>query len=51
MVRSGRRRIAVVEPDGTLVGLLCLKQSGSGFCTDAGVAAMRRSRARTSRTA
>jgi CBS domain-containing protein len=51
MVRSGRRRLAVIEPDGTLVGLLCLKSSQSGFCTDAGVAAMRRSRARTSRTA
>ena len=51
MVRSGRRRIAVVEPDGTLLGLLCLKQSRSGFCTDEGVAAMRRSRTRSSRPA
>lgn len=46
MVRDGRRRLAVVEPDGILLGLLCLKQSRSGFCTDEGVAAMRRSRAR-----
>jgi CBS domain-containing protein len=46
MVREGRRRLAVVGPDGTLLGLLCLKQSQSGFCTDEGVAAMRRSRAR-----
>lgn len=46
MVRDGRRRLAVVEPDGRLLGLLCLKQSHSGFCTDEGVAAMRRSRAR-----
>jgi CBS domain-containing protein len=51
MVRSGRRRLAVVEPDGRLLGLLCLKASRSGFCTDAGVAAMRRSRARLSRPA
>ena len=51
MIRSGRRRIAVVEPDGTLLGLLCLKRSQSGFCTDKGVAAMRRSRARPSRPA
>ena len=51
MVRSGRRRIAVVEPDGKLLGLLCLKRSQSGFCTDKGVAAMRRSRARSSRPA
>ena len=51
MVRSGRRRVAVVGPDGTLLGLLCLKSSQSGFCTDEGVAAMRRSRARPSRPA
>ena len=51
MLRSGRRRVAVVEPGGKLLGLLCLKQSRSGFCTDAGVAAMRRSRARLSRPA
>ncbi|MGH3506167.1 MAG: CBS domain-containing protein [Nocardioidaceae bacterium] len=51
MVRSGRRRMAVVEPGGKLLGLLCLKRSQSGFCTDAGVAAMRRSRARLSRPA
>lgn len=47
MVRSGRRRLAVVEPGGRLIGLLCLKASRSGFCTDAGVAAMRRSRVRS----
>lgn len=51
MVSSGRRRLAVVGPDGKLLGLLCLKASRSGFCTDAGVAAMRRSRARVSRPA
>jgi CBS domain-containing protein len=51
MVRAGRRRIAVVEPDGTLLGLLCLKRNQSGFCTDEGVAAMRRARSRPSRPA
>jgi CBS domain-containing protein len=38
MVALTRRRLAVVEEDGALVGLLCLKRSGRGFCTDAGVA-------------
>lgn len=46
MLREGQRRLAVIEPDGTLLGLLCLKQSRSGFCTDEGVAAMRASRMR-----
>ncbi|ANY07093.1 CBS domain-containing protein [Pseudonocardia sp. HH130630-07] len=35
---TGRRRLAVVA-DGLLVGLLCLKRSGRGFCSDAGVQA------------
>lgn len=39
MEASGDRRLAVVEADGRLSGLLCLKRSGTGFCTDAGVAA------------
>jgi CBS domain-containing protein len=35
----GRRRVAVVDgPAGQLVGLLCLKRSGLGFCSDADVA-------------
>ncbi|MFC7496132.1 MULTISPECIES: CBS domain-containing protein [unclassified Nocardioides] len=44
MLRTGRRRFAVVDGDGALLGLLCLKRSRSGFCTDEGVAAMRRAR-------
>jgi len=32
-----RRRLAVVDDDARLLGLLCLKRSGQGFCTDAGV--------------
>jgi CBS-domain-containing membrane protein len=45
MRRSGRRRLAVVDP-GTrlLLGLLCLQRSGLGFCTDAGVAERRAAR-------
>ncbi|WP_406631156.1 CBS domain-containing protein [Amycolatopsis sp. WGS_07] len=41
-----RRRLAVVDEDGELLGLLCLKRSGRGFCSDAEVAA--RARAATS---
>lgn len=37
MERTGRRRLAVTADDGTLVGLLCLKASGDGFCSDADV--------------
>jgi CBS domain-containing protein len=39
MTAAGRRRIAVVDDRGRLVGLLCLKRSGRGFCSDADVAA------------
>ena len=35
---AGRRRLAVVDDDGRLLGLLALKRSGAGFCSDAGVA-------------
>nr|WP_241248634.1 CBS domain-containing protein [Nocardioides sp. KC13] len=38
MTSNGRRRMAVIE-DGRCVGLLCLKRSGRGFCSDAGVRA------------
>jgi CBS domain-containing protein len=34
MVAARRRRLAVVEPDGTYRGLLCLKRTGAGFCSD-----------------
>lgn len=34
MIAASRRRLAVVGPDGTLLGLLCLKGSGTGFCSD-----------------
>lgn len=39
-MRTGaRRRMAVVDRDDSLVGLLCLKRSGLGFCRDDDVAA------------
>lgn len=44
MVANGTRRLAVVDDDLRLLGLLCLKASGTGFCTDDGVDRMRRSR-------
>ncbi len=43
MARAGERRRAVVDEHGLLLGLLCLKASASGFCTDAGIAARRAS--------
>jgi len=44
--RRAARRLAVVDRDGTLVGLLCLNRRRTGFCSEADVAA--RSRARDS---
>ena len=44
MNAAGDRRLAVVDSDGRLLGLLCLKRSGDGFCTDAGVASRRAER-------
>jgi CBS domain-containing protein len=35
MTGSGRRRLAVVDDGGRLVGLLCLKRDGRGFCSSA----------------
>ena len=37
MIAASRRRLAVAGPDGTLLGLLCLKRSGTGFCSDENV--------------
>jgi predicted transcriptional regulator len=39
MQSSGRRRLAVIDHGGALLGLLCLKSSGRGFCSDADVRA------------
>jgi hypothetical protein len=38
MNRDRRRRLAVTSDDSRLLGLLCLKANGSGFCSDADVA-------------
>jgi CBS domain-containing protein len=37
MKRNDRRRLAVTSDDSTLLGLLCLKRSGLGFCSDTDV--------------
>lgn len=37
MKRTERRRLAVVGSDGALLGLLCLKASRDGFCSDTDV--------------
>jgi CBS domain-containing protein len=44
LVVRGERRRAVVDRDGRLLGLLCLKRRRAGFCSDADIA--RRSTAR-----
>jgi hypothetical protein len=44
MLGQGRRRLAVIDEDGMLLGLLCLKRSGLGFCTDCDVQARARER-------
>jgi hypothetical protein len=45
LVGSGQRRLAVVGARGELLGLVCLKRSGTGFCSDEGVAARAAERA------
>jgi hypothetical protein len=39
MKAAGRRRVAVTSNDGRLVGLLCMKASQAGFCSDQDVQA------------
>lgn len=39
MVGQGRRRLAALDAEGRLLGLLCLKRRSTGFCSDADVAA------------
>lgn len=44
MLAAGTRRLAVVDGADQLMGLLCLKRTGLGFCTDADVADRARER-------
>jgi CBS domain-containing protein len=39
LLSTGQRRRAVVDHSGRLLGLLCLKQRVTGFCSDSDVAA------------
>jgi CBS domain-containing protein len=39
MIATGRRRAAVTSGDGRLMGLLCLKASRAGFCSEQDVRA------------
>jgi hypothetical protein len=39
LMRDGRRRLAVVDGSGLLLGLLCVKRDGTGCCCDDGVRA------------
>ncbi|MEO7980259.1 MAG: CBS domain-containing protein [Sporichthyaceae bacterium] len=43
LIDQGVRRAAVVAADGSLLGLMCLKQRRTGFCSDADVEARSRS--------
>ena len=45
LLREGRRRLAVVDASGRLLGLLCLKRDGTGFCCDGGIRARAEERA------
>jgi len=47
MIAAGRRRVAVTSADGRLLGLLCLKASRAGFCSDQDVRARRAADAAT----
>ena len=38
LIERGLRRLAVIDHDGTLLGLMCLKRSRTGFCSDEDVA-------------
>ena len=44
LIERGLRRLAVVDLDGTLLGLMCFKRSRTGFCSDEDVASRARSR-------
>jgi hypothetical protein len=39
LLRQGRRRLAVVSDSGRLLGLLCLKKDGTGYCSDESIRA------------
>ena len=44
LAARGLRRLAVVDDDGTLLGLMCLKRRRTGFCSDRDVESRARAR-------
>ncbi len=44
MLAMGARRLAVVDESGVLVGLVCRKRTGEGYCTDEGIRSKRAER-------
>ncbi|MDR7364154.1 CBS domain-containing protein [Nocardioides marmoribigeumensis] len=44
MLAVGARRLAVVDEAGLLVGLVCRKRSGEGYCSDEGIRSKRADR-------
>ena len=48
--RQRRRRLAVVDDKGRLIGLVCLNRDSAGFCTDEGIRARERERHAVGRT-
>jgi CBS domain-containing protein len=51
LLREGRRRLAVVDDSGRLLGLLCLRRDGTGYCSDQGIRARESERTRAEATA
>lgn len=51
LIQAEQRRLAVVDAELTLLGLVCLKRSGSGFCSDTDVASRAAATAIDRRTA
>lgn len=43
LIERGLRRVAVVDADGSLLGLVCLKRRRTGFCSEADVVSRSRS--------
>ncbi len=44
MLAAGARRLAVVDGEGRLVGLVCRKRTGDGYCSDDGIRTKRAER-------
>ena len=51
LLREERRRLAVVDDSGRLLGLLCLRQDGTGYCSDQGIRSRENERRRAEATA